>query len=158
MAVFVDLTVECASEAAALRVLRHFEGFELRVGGLSVPMARSEVIAQNERWYFRAAPAGLGHNSASFAAELNTPASMATILGAFYDHLKGVSGFRRALFGHEAFDALAGWGGSWDGERIGWKDMIAAAELVSDPAIEAHAAPFSPGYCRITRTLPVHTA
>jgi hypothetical protein len=153
MAVYVSLAVECDTQEAAALVERHFRDFAIKVGSRSVPFARIDVIPKNGRWYLAADPAGMMSNGGGYVEELHTPQSVAVIQESLYQHLRGVSGFRRALFDAEAYDSLACWEGYWHGDTV-CTDMIVAEGIVSTLGAGQKLLPFSPGYVRIAADEP----
>jgi hypothetical protein len=93
----------------------------------------------------------MGYGVQDCRPELVEPKNCEAIKLALYLHLSRVSGYRRALFGQEAFDFFAS---ATPDELaiVDIPDLIYASDSFPVLPEGTRSVPFSPGYMRVTQT------
>ena len=154
MAVYFNLGIDCGPDPeAAVRAAAHFQGFTISLPGIApvacdVSSARARGLEFVGVW-----PRGMSHALPTWddRPELTgDEATIGKIRDAMYRHLAGLRGYRRAMFGGEAYDMLLGATEEEDAD-VDYTDMVFSAADFAAPQGRAVTA-FSPGYLRVLPT------
>ena len=109
MAIYFNLGIDCGRFSQTADIIeRHFKDLKFRLPGIAD--VECEVSReQNLDYQFVCVwPRGMGYGTRDHRPELLQFESL--VKSKLYEHLSHIGGYRRALFGGEAFDVL--WGGT----------------------------------------------
>lgn len=132
MAVYYTLAIDCGkSRDTADRIAQHFREFELKPAG-AAPVACDIWIAEKRGfWMVTVWPLGLGHACPKATRpEITTPDVMRFIERELHSRLKVMSGYRAALFGHEAQEFL-------ELSEVPTEDELAFVGMIYDESLAA---------------------
>ena len=151
MAVYVTLAIECGrSFADAEHIAAFFRDLELTLPGMD-PVPCRVFVGKNAEGFWMATvwPEGLGHACLPITRdELISPAVTDRIEEELFIHLRQVRGYRAALFGYEAQDALALSATPTEAE-LTLGGLVYAESLVTWPSPLRAQPLFAPGYRRM---------
>jgi hypothetical protein len=150
MAIFINLAIDCGhSREAADAVAAHFRGFTIGLPGVGDVECEISERCQHGHWFVGVWPRGLGYATQPVCRQ-ELLGREAEIGEALRRRLAAVGGYRRALFGGEAFDTL------WDGtpeefREIDYDGMVFAESAFPVLPTGYVGRPFSPGYLVASR-------
>lgn len=146
MALYVDFAVEADDREVVSKIATRVGALPFEVGGHVVDLALTKIFQSDGLWYFFAEPGYINgwHPSLPF---LNTPEGFNAVREEFYSRLRGATGFRRALFSHEAADFLSD--PTSDHRACDVADLVVREDLVPNPGFLSRCENFSDGYVRV---------
>ena len=147
MAIYFNLGIDCGSEEAMADVaLRHFKDFLVDLPGLLPAGCKVWKVEARGRWFVGVWPEGLGYGTLpTCRPELVREPNLERIRNALYAKLSELRGYRRALFGGEAYEVLA-CATPEDDDDIDYADMVFRIEEFPTPATGLSVGTFSAGY------------
>ncbi len=148
--IYYNLVIDCgADESLAARLEHAFEGWVLNVLDRPVPCSAQREHHRNI-FFVRVTPIGMGYRTEPrehARPDLVPHASL--VRDALYEQLKTHLGFRRALFGAEAYDWLATGGDTALDNAADCTDMVYQTAQFKLPA-DVKTAAFAPAYAWVT--------
>jgi hypothetical protein len=150
MAVYFGLAIDCGTnENLANKLLEFFNKVNLEITqDISIP-CKTFKEHKHDLWLVSVWPEGMGYAThPTCRPELAENPLQELIKNKLYETLKKFPGFRRALFGREAYDYLANTEPK-DDNNIDSIDMIFSTLTFPIPAKNLILAPFSKGYSMV---------
>jgi hypothetical protein len=147
MAVYFDLAIDCGTEESlAEKIEEFFSNLIIEVPELPPVACRAYAINARNLWFVSVWPEGLGYATHPVCRpELVTEINLDFIKDQLYHELKKFRGFRRALFGGEAFDCFSE-ASKEDDNDLEFTDLVFSSTEFPNPPKNLLLAPFSEGY------------
>ena len=153
MATYFNLGIDCGSNAdLAAAAMAHFHDFTIELPDGAPAICATNQSHQRGLWFVEVWPRGMGYGippTLPSRPELCDARPLEIIGDALRARLQALSGYRRALFGGEAYDLLAFATAEEDNDRD-YVGLIFAQDMFSDLPAHCTIESFAPGYAQVT--------
>ncbi len=153
MATYFNLGIDCGTNAdMAAAAMAHFHEFVVELPDGAPAICATHRSHQRDLWFVEVWPQGMGYGippTLPSRPELCDAQPLEIIRDALHARLQALSGYRRALFGGEAYDLLA-FATPEEDNDLDYAGLIFSQDLFPDLPTHCTIKPFASGYLQVT--------